>query len=190
MVKLEKELKEAIIDMPQKEKDRLLLRLIAKDIHLVNQLHFKLLEGEGATQERKEEVKDYIQRRAELYPGRYYSPGYLMMEMRDCSGMINEYRSITKDKVGEIELQLYMLVSLLKPNIKKLISASPRKVTKFTPYVIKRVGKIIGLLEKLHEDYYIEFDKELKLLGELIKCLDPDDKVARAHQIDLQLLYD
>lgn len=190
MIKLEKELKEAIIDMPQKEKDRLLLRLIAKDLHLANQLHFKLLEGEGATQERKEEVKSYINQRAKFYPQHYYSPGYLMMEMRDCSGMINEYRSITKDKVGEIELQLDMLVSLLKPNIKKLEDAPSHKKAKLIPYVIKRAGKISNLLEKLHEDYYMEFAKDLKQLGELVERLDPDLKMARAHQVDLQLLYD
>jgi hypothetical protein len=190
MVKIDKELKRAIVDMPEKEKDKLLLRLVAKDLHLLNQLSFKLLAGEGATQERKEEVKNYIYRRAAYYPAHYYSPGYLMMEMRDCSGMINEYRSITKDKIGEIELQLDMLVSLLEPNIKKLLSASPHKKAKLIPYVIKRAGKIISLLEKLHEDYYVEFARELKQLGELIERLDPDLKIARTHQIDLQLLYD
>ncbi|WKN46115.1 hypothetical protein [Tunicatimonas pelagia] len=190
MVKIEKELRQAIIEMPEKEKDKLLLRLIAKDLNLLNQLQFKLLEGEGATQERKEEVKDYIQRKAEYYPAYYYSPGYLMMEMRDCSGTINEYRSITKDKIGEIELQLDMLISLLKPNMKKLTSAPPRKMLKFTPYVVKRAGKIIGMIEKLHEDYHLEFMDDLKRLGELIKQLDPEMKVARINDVDIQLLYD
>jgi len=190
MVKIDKELKRAIVDMPEKEKDKLLLRLVAKDLHLLNQLSFKLLAGEGATQERKDEVKNYVYRRAAYYPTHYYSPGYLMMEMRDCSGMINEYRSITKDKIGEIELQLDMLTSFLQPNMEKLLKAPSHKKVKFLPYVVKRAGKIIGMLEKLHEDYYLEFAKELKLLGELIERLDPELKIARTHQIDLQLLYD
>jgi len=189
VVKIEKELKQAIVEMPEKEKDRLLLRLIAKDLNLLNQLQFKLLEGEGATQERKEEVKNYIHRRASYYPGHYYSPGYLMMEMRDCSGMINDYRSITKDKIGEIELQLDMLVSLLEPNIKKLVNAPPRKMVKFTPYVVKRAGKIVGMIEKLHEDYHLEFADTLKRLGELIKKIDPNGRVARENSVDLQMLY-
>jgi len=189
MVKIDKELKQAIVDMPEEEKDKLLLRLVAKDLHLLNQLSFKLLAGEGATQERKEEVQNYIHRRANYYPEHYYSPGYLMMEMRDCSGMINDYRSITKDKIGEVELQLDMLTSLLEPNIEGLRSAPPRKMTKFLPYVVKRAGKIIGMVEKLHEDYYLEFADNLALLGKLIEQLDPESKVARAHQIDLQLLY-
>ena len=190
MAKIEKALTQAIIEMPEKEKDKLLLRLIAKDSNLLNQLQFKLLEGERATQERKEEVKDYIRRKAEYYPAYYYSPGYLMMEMRDCSGAINEYRSVTKDKVGEIELQLDMLISLLEPNMKKLLSAPPRKVVKFLPYVVKRAGKIIDLLEKLHEDYHIEFAENLTRLGELIKQLDPELKIAKTNQVDIQLLYD
>ncbi len=190
MVKIEKELKQAIVEMPEKEKDKLLLRLIAKDLNLLNQLQFKLLEGEGGAQERKEEVKEYIHRRAGYYPGHYYSPGYLMMEMRDCSGMINQYRSITKDKIGEVELQLDMLVSLLEPNIKKLVNAPPRKMVKFTPYVVKRAGKIIGMIERLHEDYHLEFTDSLNQLGEFVKQLDPERKVAKANQVDLQLLYD
>ncbi|MEM9831564.1 MAG: hypothetical protein AAF944_13070 [Bacteroidota bacterium] len=190
MVKIHKELKQAIVEMSQKEKDKLLLRLVAKDLNLLNQLQFRLLEGDGAIEERKEEVSSYIHRRAQFYPEHYYSPGYLMMEMRDCSGMINEYRSITKDKIGEIELQLAMLISFLEPNMKELEKALPRKMVKFLPYVVKRAGKIIGMIEKLHEDYLVEFANDLSRLGTLIKQLDPELKVAKANQVDIQLLYD
>ncbi len=83
-----------------------------------------------------------------------------------------------------------MLVSLLEPNIKKLVNAPPRKMVKFTPYVVKRAGKIIGMIERLHEDYHLEFTDSLNQLGEFVKQLDPEQKVAKANQVDLQLLYD
>ena len=41
------ELKNAILDLPSKEKDKLLLRLINKDETLVEHLHFQLLEDEN-----------------------------------------------------------------------------------------------------------------------------------------------
>jgi len=40
MAKLEKDLQLAILSMPQKDKDKLLLRLVAKDDILVQQLQF------------------------------------------------------------------------------------------------------------------------------------------------------
>ena len=46
------------------------------------------------------------------------------------------------------------------------------------------------LLEKLHEDYHIEFAENLTRLGELIKQLDPELKIAKTNQVDIQLLYD
>ncbi len=46
--KLPDELKAAISKMPDKEKDKLLFRLIAKEEALVNRLTFELLEGLAA----------------------------------------------------------------------------------------------------------------------------------------------
>ena len=58
MAKLEKDLQLAILSMPQKDKDKLLLRLVAKDAILVQQLQFTLVE-EGTTVEfRRDEVRN------------------------------------------------------------------------------------------------------------------------------------
>jgi hypothetical protein len=46
--KLPDELKAAISKMPDKEKDKLLFRLIAKEEALINRLTFELLEGAGS----------------------------------------------------------------------------------------------------------------------------------------------
>ena len=46
LLKEHKDLKQAIVNLPPKEKDKLLLRLIAKDKVLTEHLHFKLLENE------------------------------------------------------------------------------------------------------------------------------------------------
>ena len=51
------ELKEAIIRLPQKEKDKLLIRLINKDQMLIKQLHFQLLENENDLWDRHRELE-------------------------------------------------------------------------------------------------------------------------------------
>jgi hypothetical protein len=52
---LSKELKDAIWAMPAAEKDKLLLRLVAKDDDLCKKLEYKLLD-----EERREEIRQVI----------------------------------------------------------------------------------------------------------------------------------
>ena len=54
------ELKSAILDLPIKEKDKLLLRLINKDETLVEHLHFQLLEDENDLIDRTKKVYEKI----------------------------------------------------------------------------------------------------------------------------------
>src|SRR3546814_11074626 len=49
-------LKSAILNLPEKERDKLLVRLINKDKVLIQQLHYQLLEDEFDLDERKENV--------------------------------------------------------------------------------------------------------------------------------------
>ena len=153
--------------MPEKEKDKLLLRLIPKNLMLMNQLHFKLIEEENTTEERRESVKSRISSRASYYPNQFYSPGYLMMEMRELSGLINDHVSVTKDKHGEIELQLWLLNSLIAKNAEKLLDCDYYSRVKFNEYVVKRAKKITTLLSKIHEDYLMDYSDDLQQLGKL-----------------------
>ena len=54
------ELKNSILDLPSKEKDKLLLRLINKDETLVEHLHFQLLEDENDLQDRVKNIYEKI----------------------------------------------------------------------------------------------------------------------------------
>lgn len=184
-IKIDNNLKEAILRMPQKEKDRMLLRLIAKDSLLAHQLQFRLLEDEEDLKERKENIFQYIETRAEVYPEFFYSPGYLMMDMRDCSGLINDYRNITRDKAGEIELQLNMLNDLLEPNMDKLAMIKLSHKMKLVTYVVKRRKRIGDFMEKIHEDYRLEFEDDLEKLNKLITQLDPEGHILRSEGIFL-----
>jgi len=57
MAKIEKELQQAIVAMPQKEKDKLLLRLIGKDDILIQQLTFTLVEESLTMESRRDDTK-------------------------------------------------------------------------------------------------------------------------------------
>tara|TARA_B100000809_G_scaffold170920_1_gene168226 strand:- start:182 stop:769 length:588 start_codon:yes stop_codon:yes gene_type:complete len=186
--KLSDELKRAIKELPSSEKDKLLLRLIPQNSLLVRQLEFKLLEESATTDTRKEELKENIETAAKSYPDYYYSPGYLMMHMRDMSGYISNHVSVTKDKVGEIELNLIMLVEFIGNNKMKLLHEDFTRVYKLNEYVIKRILKIFKLLEKIDEDYHIDFQENMQKIGLLIGEQDAMMRVAIQNGLDVNLL--
>jgi len=107
-MKLPDELKEAIKQLPSKEKDKLILRLLKKDLALANRFLFELVSNEGIDESRKR-VESVLQKRIDRATLHYNSPGYLHMDVREMSGIINEHVLITKDRYGEAYLNLWMI---------------------------------------------------------------------------------
>jgi hypothetical protein len=161
---ISKPLEVAILELSTKEKDKLLLRLIAKDITLVEQLQVKLLEDESDIKHRKEEIKSYIDRSA---VARHYSAGLMMMGMRDISGYINHHAKVTKDKFGEIELQLHLLLSFFEHQ-EKFMETYSIKADSLAEYVAKRTETILKKVKTLHEDYHIEYERDVNKLLKLV----------------------
>jgi len=160
----DKDFKFAISNLPSKEKDKLLLRLLKKDLTLANRLYFELVTTDSVDERRDNLEKDII-KEAQLITDRYYSPGILMMDMRELSGKINEHVSITKDKYGEASLNLLLLNEILKLNHSNIEEASPNKIYKLGIYIIAKIFKILIIINSLHEDFYMEFESSLAVLG-------------------------
>ncbi len=155
-------LKKAITQIPEKEKDKLLLRLVNKDKILVDRLHFELIEDSGTLPERRETIRARIAKVAQMSQ---HSPGWIMMDMRYLSGDISHHVKITKDKYGEIELNIALLNDFFDNHTKQLRSYSSRS-DKCALYIAKKAQTILKLLTKLDEDYYVDFgDNMEKLLG-------------------------
>lgn len=164
---LPKELKEAISKLSSADKDKLIFRLLKKDLVLANQLLFELVSDENVEDKRKQ-VKELLSKRIESATIHFYSTGYLNMAVRDMSGIITEHVKITKDKYGEAYLNLWMMIEMLERNKQNILSESIGKTEKFCVAVIARAFKILLLIKKLHEDYRVEFEDDLIKLGRLI----------------------
>jgi hypothetical protein len=157
---LSKELKEAVLALPASEKDKMLLKLLAKHDDLQRQLEYQLLEFGETLETRKTAIKQYID---QMYAHDAGTPGWLMMDMRSANALITDHVKITKDKYGEIELTLYLLNGLFDhwlPYIEKLNS----RTDSLAGYVAKRAEAILKKLEKLHEDIQFDFLKDTNLL--------------------------
>lgn len=160
MPKLPKELEKAVLSLPSKDKDKLLLRLIGKSELLIQQLHFQLLEDESDLKYKREEIKSSILRVSKMY---HDTPGWMMMDMRDLNGRITNHVKVTKDKYGEVELTLYLLNSFFENQLTHLESYTSKSDT-IAQYIAKRTEFLLNKLPKLHEDYYVEFEHDVNKL--------------------------
>jgi hypothetical protein len=182
-----KEFKEAIQNLPSAEKDKLILRLLKHDLDLVNRLHFELVNVE-TVEERRAKMQENVSKETQRMSDRFYSLGYLMMDIRYLSGSISEHVRITKDKFGEASLNLQMLIEILTINKTRLNNAKPNDVQKLNIYLIAKVYKIILLIHALHEDYLIEFREQLEILGTLISEKPLLMRTAIKHGLDVNWL--
>ncbi len=162
-----KEFKKAIQELPNTEKDKLLFRLLKRDLSLANRLYFELVDVETVEDKRAAFEIEMI-KKINYFSDRYYSVGYLLQDTRFLSGDITNHVKITKDKFGEISLNLKMLNHLLTINNKRIETVTYSKAYTLCIYVIARAFKILLLIKAMDEDYFLDFKENLSTLGKLI----------------------
>lgn len=153
--------------LSDKEKDKLILRLLKYDLPLASRLRFELVDTDTVEDKRAQMAERVIQR-IQRATERYYSTGYLLMDVREISGEINQHVSITKDKFGEISLNALMLRQLLKQNNQRIASETYGKAYTLCVYIIARLFKLFILIQKQHEDLHLEFREDMEAIGEYV----------------------
>jgi hypothetical protein len=168
MAKLSDELKEAILSLPTKEKNKLLLRLIAKNELLTDQLQYKLLENTPSDLKfRQQEVQEQI----DFTSGRL-TLKQILTYFRTFSGKINRFAKVTKDKQSELELWKYLCeAALIAFKQYRATLRDSQLKPKFKENALKKITKMYTLLEGLHEDYHLEYMDDLKQLEKDYKQL-------------------
>jgi len=166
-MKFSKEFKEAVLHLSESEKDKLLIRLLKKDENLVNRLYFELIDDQTVDDHRLK-MESRVVVRAEEITRFAKSLNHLKMLTRYLSGEISEHVRITKDKFGEVSLNLLMLNTLLKHSQKLYKKSTQIQARKFSLYVIVRTYRTLLLIDKMHEDLHMEFEDDLHQLGNFI----------------------
>jgi len=187
-VKLTTDLKKAISGLSHKEKDKLLFRLIAKEPILAEQLVFKLLEEGTSAEDRRTDLAREIEQYLIDYQKYYYSPGYLLLDLRSISGKITQHVKTTKDKYGEVALNFLMLNKALALFGDKIAKVRPNRSRTLNKYVVNRAIKLLGLLRKIHEDYQLDFSDSMIELGQHIQGIEAMKRMADEFELDLELL--
>ena len=185
----DKEFKEAISRLPSAEKDKLIFRLLKKDLYLANQLLFELISCDSKEDRRKEAQKN-IENMVSIskYHCQYSTPGILMMEMRDASGVVNDHVGITKDKYGEVSLHIFVMREYLQIYNDYFKDSPEEKTHAMNVYLVAKAFKIMILLKKMHEDLLIDFAEDLKKIGRLFSSNSGLMKEAIYNGLDINWL--
>lgn len=163
--KVSPELKTLILELPQKEKDKLLLRLIRKDKTLIQQLHFQLLEGESDLEDRRKRTLAFVNMdlenlRRQVVNSRYTDERMLLLALRSLSGHVNHHALITKDKTGELELRLHIITGVFK-YAGQVFAHDNYANDRLLTYAARRIKNIYDAFQKLHEDLQFDYAEEL-----------------------------
>jgi len=166
----DQELKEAVLNLPTKEKDKLLVRLINKDKMLLKQLHYELLEDESDLADRIIDLKSSLESLFEINANKiknipiYSNYKSLSSTLRQASGIVNEHEKITKDKFSVVEARLLILQESFDryPSLFGPSALSP--AFKLHKYVNGRVKNAVKLYDNLHEDLQFDLKEQMEYI--------------------------
>ena len=154
-----KEFKQALSEFSSKEKDKLIFRLLRKDKLLSKKLYFELIEEE-TTDDKRNTMESYLKERITDLSKHIGNPKYFLVLVRKLSGEITEHVKVTTDKFGDVFLNLFLVNTILEHN-DKLSRQRFDAVYKLYIYLINKIIKALIQIQKLDEDYWLEFDKIL-----------------------------
>jgi hypothetical protein len=160
MAAISPELKSAILEMPSKERDKLLLRLAAKDKLLIDQLQFKLVEEGLSIESRRQAVQDSLDA---IYRQNINNTKALFAEIREASVTITWHVKVTKDKYGEVDLLLNLLFDPfdMKPH---MFSDWRFSDDRFCQFLAKKAKTLCNKYDALDEEFKLDFATKLNKL--------------------------
>ncbi|MDR0264938.1 MAG: hypothetical protein LBJ04_17100 [Sphingobacterium sp.] len=162
------ELKKAVLDLPQKEKDKLLVRLISKDKMLIKQLHFQLLENEYDLEDRIEKLRQQLAQLFDIGLSQIANTPHhsnfiaLSKLVKQASGLVNEHEKVTKDKNSEVEFRCYILKRAIADYDRLFDSSYQSAAHKLHKYITGRIKHAVGKFSKLHEDFQFDYREDFQ----------------------------
>lgn len=170
------DLKSAVLSLPAKEKDKLLVRLISKDKMLMKQLHFQLLEDEFDLEERiktlREQLIGLFDRTEVRNLPNLTNVLALTRLIKQANGMINEHEKVTKDKMSEVEFRILVLKESMHRFPTLFTQDHLTASQKLYKYFSGRIKYILGKYTRLHEDLQFEFREDVEGILDFERTLE------------------
>ncbi len=160
-----KELKIEILALPPKEKDKLLLRLVAKDKVLTEHLHFLLLEDESNLRDRVNLIKEHIvQVMKDLNSSKKVNAKEVLASLRKLAKGVNHNFRVTKANFEDVELRIFLYNHTIIKFKSGIFSSYKNYENLFAIYFIKSILVTFRKFEKLHEDLQFDLKEDLNKL--------------------------
>jgi hypothetical protein len=160
-----KDLKKEILNLPPVEKDKLLLRLVAKDKVLTEHLHFLLLENEADLQDRITAIKTKITEiTTELYLTKYFTKRDVLIVLRYQAKQINHFLRVTKSIFDDVDLRIFMLNTIPITAALKTVNSYKDYHELFNVYVVKTTLQTLKKFYKLHPDLQFDLKENFETL--------------------------
>ena len=152
MAALPPDLRRALFNLPEREKDQLLARLVAQDAVLTEQLAYRLLEGPDALENRRAVLRAQVD---DPVRGFHQTPNDLLVILRQLQARLAYHARITDDAFGEIELSWRLLANVFRHQAE--VTARLHGPTQpLLQHLTKRTYEALKQTAKLHEDYHLE----------------------------------
>ncbi len=178
-----KELKQEILALPPKEKDKLLLRLVGKDKVLTERLHFVLLEDEADLAQRVAAIKENIMAvRQGLKMLKNLNAKEVLAQMRKLAKQVNHHYKVTKASYEEVELRLFLLNHTELGFKTGFFSSYKNHEQVLANYFVKYVLMTIRKFKALHEDLQYDLKDEM---NEILAKIYQGNMATVAKQLDL-----
>jgi hypothetical protein len=162
MPALTPDLRKALLALPQKEKDQLLVRLVAQDAVLVEQLTFRLLEEDDALETRRQRLRTQVD---DPVRGYHQTPNDLLHIVRQLQARLSYHAKITGDTLGEIELTLRLLANIFRHQ-PEAVARLHGPTQPLLQHLARRSHEVLRQTAKLHPDYLVELEPTLnEVLG-------------------------
>ncbi|UYZ64775.1 hypothetical protein [Hymenobacter weizhouensis] len=164
MPTLSPDLRKALLQLPQKEKDQLLTRLVAQDAVLTEQLSFRLLEGDDALEQRRLRLRQQID---DPVRGFHQTPNDLLVIVRQLHARLAYHAKITGDTLGELELTIRLLLHVFRHQ-PEAVARLHGPTQPLLQHLARRTQEVLRQADKLHEDYHVEFAQSINELLTLL----------------------
>jgi hypothetical protein len=178
-----KDLKIEILALPPKEKDKLLLRLVAKDKVLTEHLHFLLLEDESHLRDRVAAIKDEILGKMEtLTKQRSINAKEVLTNLRKLAKLVNHNFRVTKANFEDVELRVFLFNHVVSDFKSGIFSSFKNYEQLFASYFVKSTLITLRKFDKLHEDLQFDLKDEV---NKLLKKIYTGNMATTAKELNL-----
>jgi hypothetical protein len=161
------DLRRVLLELPQREKDQLLARLVAQDAVLTEQLAYRLLEGPDALEVRRATLRQQVD---DPVRGYHQTPNDLLVILRQLQARLTYHTRITEDAFGEVELSLRLLANVFRHQ-PALVARLHGPTQPLLQHLVRRTQEALKQAAKLHPDYHLELAETTNaVLAGLFAC--------------------